>query len=67
MKGSDVFKCSLRYLNLEGNDIGVNGCSELMTALCANQTVVELNLNLNPIENDGGMAIAEMLRVQNPL
>lgn len=34
-----------------------------MTKLYENQTIRELNFNLNPVGNDGGMAIAEMLRV----
>lgn len=54
-------------MSLQGNSIGAAGCRHLAKALTTNASVTHVNLNGNPIGNEGGMAIAEMLYVRLPL
>ncbi|KAL6751782.1 hypothetical protein V8C86DRAFT_2769909 [Haematococcus lacustris] len=59
---------TIRFINLAGNDIGPEGAQHLAKALshpsCSLQA---MSLTGNPLEEDGCMAMADMLRVNTSL
>jgi len=61
---TDAYTCTVEELDLRGNSIGEVGCRTLCKAMTTNVSVRVLNLNNNPISNEGGMAVAEMLYVR---
>lgn len=44
----------------------MDGCRAICKAMTTNVSVRALNLNNNPVSNEGGMAVAEMLYVRCP-
>ncbi|KDO32486.1 hypothetical protein SPRG_02963 [Saprolegnia parasitica CBS 223.65] len=57
----DGYKCVLVRVDLSGNEINSDCISILCTALRNNKTIKSLNLRRNPMGNEGGMFVAEML------
>jgi Ran GTPase-activating protein (RanGAP) involved in mRNA processing and transport len=61
LKDAGDYRCILKSLYLQGNDITEVGCAKLSMNLVFNTTILEVNLNGNPLGNEGGMAVAQML------
>ena len=59
------YTCTLKFLDLRGNEVGPDGATALADALTSsgNATLALLNLNGNPIGDRGGLAIAAYLEV----
>ena len=64
LQDTDTYTCTVDQLDLRGNSIGVEGCRAICKAMTTNVSVRALNLNNNPVSNEGGMAVAEMLYVR---
>ena len=62
---------SLKELNLCGNQIGPGGCAALCAALSSEGGggggILFMDLSCNPLEDDGGRAVAEMLECNDTL
>ena len=58
--------CSLSQLDLDGNDVDDTGIESLTSYLLSSDcTLLSLNLNNNPIQERGGMLLAEALKVNS--
>lgn len=64
LSAADEFVPALRELNVKGNDVAEEGCAYFMQALAGNASLRVLDLSGNPIGPDGGMAVANMLKVR---
>jgi len=58
---------TLKFLQLEGNDIGLDEIKHLADVLKTNNTLEELNLSKNNISDEGAKYIADMLAVNKTL
>jgi hypothetical protein len=59
--------CSLKKIRLFSNNIGANGTSALVEALCVNDTVSELQLGYNTTGDRGASRLANVLLKDNIL
>jgi hypothetical protein len=54
-------ECSIKRLQLAGNQLGIYGTEELCSGLRVNTSILSLGLQNNGLGNDGAMKLAEIL------